>query len=182
MAVFKRSIQGQVTFNMNAQKAGWSDGVLVAWNQPRPTFANVRFNNTLDYTIENFQDSCLCTGTVTLTSFIGYQSVKTLMKQTLNGDRYNYGNVITKFMTEVPYGLSSMIRLYYSGSMVFPYFEVVFSDGSREVHTDYEVSGEYIVNDIVYFHHPADTQSWGSEQERDLFIPFQDPLPGDENH
>lgn len=177
MPVFKSSVQGVVTFRLDVEKAGWSDGVRSFWGQPRPTFANVRFDNRLDYTIENFQDSCLCTGTVILTSFVGYQTTKTLMEQELNGDRYNYGNVIREVLSEVPYGLSAMFRLRYDGTMVFPRFDVVFPEGTRQVVENYELSGSYLANDIVYFHHPADTQSWGSEQERDLFIPFQDPLP-----
>ena len=161
------SNNGMCTANLQAAHEGWLRKVRLSWGIPQP----------LDYasawptsTVIDYDGGPIVNATVTLKSSDNGTNAKTIFTQTINCP-YNYGGVTKEFTTEVDYGSAKTFELIIS-NVKFLYIDTE-TNGIITTYTSYTTA----VDDTVTFRQGTDTQSWGSDDEKSLFIPFEDPFP-----
>lgn len=158
---------GNCTCNLQSQHKGWLKEVELTWSVP------TMLDNATDWptsTVVSQDGGPIVNCTVTLTSSDNGSNTTTLFSQTIDCP-YNYGGVIKTYTTEVDYSTAKTFTLTISNVTFLSV--TTETNGVQTVHTDYASS----VADVVIYRQNDDTESWGSSDEDELFIPFEDPFP-----
>lgn len=160
MPTFNHEAMNGITVNLNVSRQGWNNGVLMTIESPMPISWSDLAGDNAEIAEQNWDGAAVISGELLIEN---NTSEKILYQMDYDGVYATYLNFPMQFDDELAYG--SVAEYSISGVTVTFNFGGVISPITKEL------------SESIYYRQIEDTESWGSEHERKLFIPYQNPVP-----
>lgn len=160
MPTFNHTTANHVTVNLDVARQGWNNGTVITIDSPLPTSWSDIAGDNAEIAEQNWNHAAVLSGTLLVKN---ETSGKVLYERSLSSVYATFLGFPMRFYDEVSYG--DVAQYTVSGVTVAFDFNGVIPAISASI------------NESIYYRQIEDTESWGSEHAKSLFIPRQNPVP-----